>query len=107
MGIRTLIDQFATSVVGDLGPFQRKLEVLQHEGILGEEDRKRLSVVIDAGSAAAHRGLRPTPTALRYMMESVEHLLWGQFACRASTRKLRSAIPRRRRGRRPRRSSSP
>jgi hypothetical protein len=106
MGIRTLIDQFATRVVGDLGPFARKLEALQHGGILGAEDRKRLTVVIDAGSAAAHRGLRPTPKALRHMMECVEHLLWGQFACRASTRQLRRTIPRRRRSQ-PRRLLTP
>jgi hypothetical protein len=100
MGIRTLIDQFATRTVGDVGPFTRKLEALEDAGILGMEDRKRLAVVIDAGSAAAHRGLRPTPRALRHMMESVEHLLWGQLAGRASTRELRRAIPRRRRARR-------
>lgn len=99
MGIRTLIDQFATRAVGDLGPFARKLEALQNGGILGTEERKRLAVVIDAGSAAAHRGLRPTPKALRHMVESVEHLLWGQFVCHASTRELRRAIPRRRRSR--------
>lgn len=106
MGIRTVLDQFATHRVGDLGSFPRKLDALEAARIIGAVERERLSAVIEAGSAAAHRGHLPKQSDLHHMMACVEHLLWGQFACRASTRMLKKATPRRRR-RQPHRSASP
>lgn len=95
MGIRALVDLIAVRAVGDVGAFPQKLDELGRKGLITSLERQRLAVVIEAGSAAAHRGLIPTRQNVHHMLDCVEHLLWGQFASRRPTQALEKAIPRR------------
>lgn len=97
IGVRTIIDMVALKAVGDLATFEKKLEALEKGGWLGSLDRKRVEVVVDAGSAAAHRGFRATPTSIGHMMEVVEHLLKATYVLDLQTKVLKESTPRRRR----------
>lgn len=97
IGVRTIIDMVALKAVGDLGTFREKLEALEKGGWLGSLDRRRVEVVADAGSAAAHRGFRATPTSIGHMMEVVEHLLKATYVLDLQTKVLKRSTPKRQR----------
>lgn len=75
MGVRTIVDMYATAKVGDIGGFSKKLEKLFSDRIISEDQHRLLNVVIDAGNATAHRGFRPDPEHVNSCMEVVEHLM--------------------------------
>jgi hypothetical protein len=63
MGARTLVDMLMLKEVGDKGTFSTKLKNLQEKGIISDQNREVLTVALDAGSAAAHRGYNPCQRA--------------------------------------------
>jgi len=70
VGIRTTYD-IASELLGietNL-TFEEKLTSLVSLGRIGMLDRDRLETIVDAGSASAHRGWRPTPADLNTMFE--------------------------------------
>ncbi|GBO55758.1 hypothetical protein APA_3908 [Pseudanabaena sp. lw0831] len=75
MGARTVIDMFILDKIGDIGTFEEKLKKLVDGGYLGSKQRDILKVVLDAGSAAAHRGYNPSPEDLNHVIDVVESLL--------------------------------
>jgi hypothetical protein len=95
IGVRTVIDLLARKAVGDVGTFRQKLDALQVKGWLGELDRDRLAIVVDAGNAAAHRGFAATSDDLDQMMESLEHLLKSRYVLDPASKKLKRATPKR------------
>ena len=97
MGVRTVVDMVALELVGDAGGFGKKLDALVGDGYIAGKDRERLSVVVGAGSAAAHRGAAFEYQQLAHMMETVEHLLKGLYAFKDDSKKLRGVTPKRRR----------
>jgi hypothetical protein len=94
-GVRTVLDVLALEVVGDIGSFQQKLDALEARGWISRLDNDRLSIVIDAGSAAAHRAFRATPEALAHMMESTEHLLKARYVLDPAAKELEKMTPKR------------
>jgi hypothetical protein len=59
MGLRTIIDKYANDTIGDIGGFAKKLKRLKDDNFINSAQYELLEIVIDVGSAAAHRGHRP------------------------------------------------
>ena len=75
MGIRTLVDRFANRTVGDIGGFEKKLDTMLTDGHINKTQREQLQVVIYAGHAASHRGIRYEKKHLDTALKIVESLL--------------------------------
>jgi Domain of unknown function (DUF4145) len=97
MGIRAVVDVAILEKVGDAGSFVEKLAVLEREGYVGQKQRNFLSAVLDAGSAAAHRGHTASEQGLEYAMDIVENLLQAVYALEGAAEHLREATPPRKR----------
>ena len=88
-GIRTAFD----AASGQLGistglSFRQKLDRLVQERHVRDSDRARLEVLVDAGSAAAHRGWRPDQTAIGALIEVLESFVYGAIVSPARNRRL-------------------
>lgn len=89
IGIRTAFD-IASELLGvdpNLG-FEKKLTALVTNGQISSNDKDRLSVVVEAGSASAHRGWHPSTSDLNSMMSILEHFLYQSFVAPAHKEKL-------------------
>lgn len=93
MGLRTVIDMVCNKLVGDLGPFDKKLEALLGKGFINNNEREILVIAIDAGSASAHRGHTPKKEDLNTLLDIVEHLLKGVYVLRPASEKLKQSTP--------------
>lgn len=85
----------ALNVDPDL-PFGRKLTTLYENGHISEGDKEALSTLIEAGSAAAHRGWQPTLEQLHSMVHIMETFLRRNFVERPAAEKLARSVPARR-----------
>jgi hypothetical protein len=95
MGARTLVDILMLAEVGDVGTFDAKLKALQDKGTVSSRSREVLSVALDAGSAAVHRGYRPSREELDAVMDIVENLLEATYHLSNVAQELRKNIPKR------------
>lgn len=94
MGIRAAIDMTSVAALGyDAGLFGIKLNKLRDAGHITEIQRKHLSAVVDAGSAAAHRGLAPEPDAVSTMLDAMQHLLHTHYLYAEKTEALVASTP--------------
>lgn len=94
VGIRTAIDR-ATELLG-IDPaksFQEKLTDLHTGGWIGETEKQVLEVVIDAGSAAAHRGWSPEAHEASQLITVMEVFLQKAFIVEKKALDLRTSIP--------------
>lgn len=98
IGMRTVFDR-ATEVlkIDPALPFGEKLDRLLNEGEIGDKDYHVLALLTDAGSAAAHRGWKPTATQLNTMVLILESFLYRVFILAQEAKTLAKRIPRRRR----------
>jgi hypothetical protein len=84
MGIRAVVDVVCLDHVGaDTGSFAAKLKALRDAGHLTDIQRDALLAVVDAGSAAAHRGYAPDTTSLRAMLGALNHMLQSLYGKRS------------------------
>jgi hypothetical protein len=77
IGIRTAFDR-ASELLG-VDPslaFREKLNNLVTTGQIGAKEQDALNILIDAGSAAAHRGWKPGPEELNILMSILESFLY-------------------------------
>ena len=96
IAVRTAFDA-ASAQLGvnpDLS-FKKKLNKLQSDGQIGPEEHAALSVLVDAGSAAAHRGWRPAPTELLTMVSILEAFLLRTIILPAEAKGMQQSIPKR------------
>ena len=94
VSIRTVIDR--TIEILGIDPnlsFQKKLNALLENGNIDKIEREILDVLIDAGSAAAHRGWKPKPAELDTLITLVETFLQRTFLLGESARRLKAAVP--------------
>ena len=101
IGARTVFDR-SSELLG-VDPelkFAQKLQRLFDQGNVRQDEHDTLRVLVDAGSAAAHRGWRPKPEELNTMMDVVETFLHRSFILGDAIKKLKAGIP-------PRPKSSP
>jgi hypothetical protein len=89
IGIRTTYD-IASELLGINAEmtFEKKLDALVTSGRIGKLDKARLEMVVDAGSASAHRGWQPLPEDLETMMDVLEHFIYESFVAPARKEKL-------------------
>jgi hypothetical protein len=94
VGIRTAIDR-ATELLGidAAKSFQEKLKELHTGGWIGETEKQILEVVIDAGSAAAHRGWSPAPDEASQLITVMEVFLQKAFIVEKKALGLKTSIP--------------
>ena len=60
MGVRAIIETIMINTVGDQGSFKNNLVEMKDKGWISQIDVNNLTAVIDVGSAAIHRGHRPS-----------------------------------------------
>jgi hypothetical protein len=94
IAIRTVFDRASEAFgVDPAATFQKKLSQLQDLGKIGETERTSLTVLVDAGSAAAHRGWRPTSEQLDRLVSIIESFLLRNFVLNRAGEVLKSSIP--------------
>ena len=94
IAVRTVFDR-ASELLG-INPaisFQEKLNDLGSRGKISIDEEGILAVLVDAGSAAAHRGWRPEPEALNTMIDVLESFLHRSFVIGDRIAKLKAAVP--------------
>ncbi len=93
-GIRTAFDRASELLGVDAGmTFQQKLEALVARDCITRGGKARLEVLVDAGSAAAHRGWCPEPRELAALMALLEAFLHDSFVLDHETGRLRGRVP--------------
>jgi hypothetical protein len=76
IGIRTVVDRGMQLLgAGSATGFAQRLNALVGEGLLSSEERDRLHKLTEAGSAAAHRGWRPSREEIDALLDAMEHFL--------------------------------
>lgn len=96
VGLRTVFDRSSELLGIDAGlPFSKKLDRLVSGGWVGETEREQLAVLVDAGSAAAHRGWRPTVEDLEVLFEVMEPFLQRAFLTKDKVREIAPKVPQR------------
>lgn len=94
IGIRTTFDR-ASELLG-VAPeltFAKKLEALIEKGMVSASEGEFLRILIDAGSAAAHRAWKPTDDQLRKLFLVLEAFLLKSFILPNEIMGLASQIP--------------
>lgn len=96
IGIRTAFDR-ASEILGldpsEFHTFESKLEELRKRGILSENDNLAFSILIDAGSAAAHRGWKPTQVNVDSLVSHLELFLNRNLILADNLLSLKHTIP--------------
>ncbi|MCZ8376607.1 MAG: DUF4145 domain-containing protein [Beijerinckiaceae bacterium] len=89
IGIRTSFDVASAmlSVPENLS-FENKIKQLVNIGKLTNVDQARLTVLVDAGNASAHRGWNPKPDDLKLLAEILEHFVENVFILPLRTSRL-------------------
>ncbi len=73
--------------------FEEKLEAVRDLKLLSEGEFETLSVMVEAGNAAAHRGWEPTKTELSHLFDAFEGFCKRAFVKDIQTQKIKSRIP--------------
>ena len=101
IAVRTVFDRASQRRgVDPAARFGKKLDSLRADGWISVRERETLGVLVDAGSAAAHRGWRPTVDEVSTMVEVVETFLHRSFVVGDGIAKLRASVPARQESRR-------
>lgn len=96
MGIRAVVDVISVDLLaGDVGPFNAKLDGLAKAGHLSRSQQDALTIVVDAGHAAAHRGYIPARDDARAMLDAVEVLLKTAYVLPGAAQSLQAMTPKR------------
>ncbi len=93
MGARTLVDMMIVEKVGDLGTFAMGLKALEESGFVSSKNREVLEAVLDAGSAAAHRGHAAKKENVNSTMDIVENMLQAVYLLHDAAQKLKECTP--------------
>jgi hypothetical protein len=73
--------------------FAEKLKELTAGNKIGGEEKEILSVLVDAGSAAAHRGWEPPEDHIDDLMGALENFLQRAFVIKHKVRRMKKTIP--------------
>jgi hypothetical protein len=97
MGLRTVIDMVCNDLVDDIGSFKEKLDAMEGKGFINGNEKAILAIIVDVGSATAHRGHNPTKEDLNTSLDIIEHLLKGIYVLRPASERLKESTPPRKR----------
>ncbi len=96
IGMRTVFDRASELLQVDSAlPFADKLRVLKDSDHITGNEQRALGVLVDAGSAAVHRGWRPNPRHLDQMMVILESFLHRAFVLEDVGAELENQVPKR------------
>jgi hypothetical protein len=73
--------------------FAKKLEEAVSAGHVGAKEKDALAVLVDAGSAAAHRGWRPSHDDLTAMINALETFLQRVFLTNPKVGTIKGGVP--------------
>jgi hypothetical protein len=93
MGVRTALDYVMTQIVGDVGSFEKKLQEMVAKGHLLKKQEEILATVIDAGSAAIHRGFKPNQILLQEMVITMESIIREHYLTGPMLKTLKTLVP--------------
>ena len=94
IGVRTAFDLSSELLkVDPTKSFAEKLKELEASGKIGKEESENLASLIDAGSAAAHRGWKPSLQELETMMDTLENFIYRNLILGDAVAELRSRVP--------------
>jgi hypothetical protein len=94
IAMRTAFDR-ASEILGidSALSFGAKLDALETGRRISGDEKDTLAVLIDAGSAAVHRGWRPRSNELDTMIQMIEAFLHRTFVLGDAAKELRKQIP--------------
>jgi hypothetical protein len=94
IGMRTVFDCASQKLGTDPNQsFAEKLKELTAGNKISGEEKEMLSVLADAGSAAAHRGWKPTEDDIDHLMGTLENFLERAFVLKHNLRRVKKNIP--------------
>lgn len=94
IGMRTVFDCASQKLGTDPSQnFAEKFKELIAGNKIGGEEKEMLSVVTDAGSAAAHRGWTPKEDDIYSLMGTLENFLERTFVLKHNIRRVKKVIP--------------
>lgn len=94
IGIRTAFDRLTEHLnIDPAEKFHEKLSLLLKQGMISQDQRNELAILIDAGSAAAHRGWEPSASELSSLLLLLEFFTEKFLFPEPSIAHLRSRIP--------------
>jgi len=100
IGVRTIFDKSAEILEVDTRRnFAEKVDQLWKKSYITEPERETLKILTNAGSAAAHRGWKPSPEEMDTMMSAIESFLYRTFVVGPAAKTLKDSIPERTRKR--------
>lgn len=108
IGIRTCFDLASETLGIDPGlSFDKKLAALEVRNHISLLDIPRLKVIVDGGSASAHRGWRPSNRQIDDMMDILEHFIFHSIVEPGRRKKLNEKAEKMARGVPPRPKRKP
>jgi hypothetical protein len=94
MGCRTLFDMVsAEALTREAKTFKAKLDAMVSEEHIALTQKENLGAMVDAGSAAAHRGFNPGAEMVQAMWGIALNLLESHFILKPKALKLKNATP--------------
>jgi hypothetical protein len=94
IGVRTAFDRATESLGIDPSlSFSPKLNKAESTGHVSTNEKKALAVLVDAGSAAAHRAWRPTQDDLTAMLDALESFLKRVFLTNPKLEAIKGTVP--------------
>lgn len=93
MGARAVLDMVMVEKIGDQGTFAQKLNSLESKGFISSKNKEILAIVLDAGSAATHRGFAPKLEQVSVVLDIVENLLQAVYLFQKDVEAIKKAIP--------------
>lgn len=96
IGTRTVFDRAAELMnVDQSKTFAQKLNALEAAGLIASGEKNFLEVLVDAGSAAAHRGWEPTTSEMSKLLMILESFLLKCFILPAEVDEISRRVPKR------------
>lgn len=94
IGLRTAFDRASQILKIDPAvPFDSKLQEIKKGGWIGETEYQILKIIVDAGSAAAHRGWEPDAAELHTLISTMENFLQRTLVTGQSPLQIGKNIP--------------
>lgn len=94
VAMRTALDRFSEALgVDPAKTFSDKLKTLETDGRISRDEAASLAALVDAGSAAVHRGWRPSPSELETMILIIENLFHRSIVLGKAASALAAAVP--------------
>ena len=94
IAVRTVLDCASQRLgVDPAVGFKEKLDGLRAGGSISSQEEEILNVLVDAGSAAAHRGWRAKDDVLSTMVDAIESFLHRSFVLGDGITRLQASVP--------------